>query len=108
MVLCNYSDRHSKAFNCICYNLLIAKLNAYDFVKKALKLIYDYVNGRSQKVKVSSSFSSDLDISHGVPQAGLFLTTNCVQYPHALPFLRNEMPYIWKNEGYRSTIVPFY
>ena len=62
----------SKAFDCICYNLLSAKLNAYDFVKKALKLIYDFVNGRSQKVKVGSSFNSDLDISHGVPQAGFF------------------------------------
>ena len=28
----------SKAFDCICYDLLIAKLSAYDFVKKTLKL----------------------------------------------------------------------
>ena len=58
----------SKAFDCICYDLLIAKLNAYGFDKKALKLIYDYLNGRSQKIKVVSSFSSELDISYGVPQ----------------------------------------
>ena len=31
----------SKAFDCICYDLLIAKLNAYGFHKKALRLIYD-------------------------------------------------------------------
>ena len=49
----------SKAFDCICYDLLIAKLNAYGFDKKALKLIYDYLNGRSQKIKVGSSFSSE-------------------------------------------------
>ena len=42
----------SKTFDCICYDLLIAKLNAYGFDKKALKLIYDYHNGSSQKVKV--------------------------------------------------------
>ena len=34
-------------------------------IKKALKLIYDYLNGRS------SSFSSELDISYGVPQGSI-------------------------------------
>ena len=67
----SYSDRPSKAFDCICYDLLIACLNAYGFDKKALKLIYDYLNGKSQKVKVGSSFSSELDISHGVPQGSI-------------------------------------
>ena len=62
----------SKAFDCVCYDLLIAKLNAYGFNKNALKLIYDFLNGRSQKIKVGSSFSSELDISYGVPQ-GSFL-----------------------------------
>ena len=51
--------------------MLIAKSNAYGFDKKALKLIYDYLNGRSQKIKVGSSFSSELDISYGVPQGSI-------------------------------------
>ena len=37
----------SEAFNCICYDLLIAKWNAYGSDKKALKHIYDYLNGSS-------------------------------------------------------------
>ena len=57
----------SMVFDCICYDLLIA----YGFDKKALKLIYDYLNGRSLKIKVSSSFSSELDISFGVPQGSI-------------------------------------
>ena len=61
----------SKGFDCIHYDLLIAKLSAYGFDKKAVKLIYGYLNGRSQKIKVVSSFSSELDISYGVPQGSI-------------------------------------
>ena len=32
----------SKAFDCICNDLLIAKLNAYIVDRNALKLVYDY------------------------------------------------------------------
>ena len=42
-----------------------------DLIKKPLKLIYDYLNGRYQKVKAGSSFSSELDISYGVPQGSI-------------------------------------
>ena len=61
----------SKAFDCICYGLLIAKINAHGFDKKALKLLYDYLNGRSQKIKEGSSFSSELDISYDVSQGSI-------------------------------------
>ena len=61
----------SKEFDCICYDLLIAKLNAYRFDKRALKRICDYLNGRSQKIKVVFSFSSELDISYGLPQGSI-------------------------------------
>ena len=37
----------SKAFDCICHDLPIVKLSAYRFDRKALKLIYDYLNDRS-------------------------------------------------------------
>ena len=62
-----------KAFDCICYDFpfLIAKSNVYGVDKKALKLIYDYFNGRSQKNKVGSSFRSELDISSVVPQGSI-------------------------------------
>ena len=39
----------SRAFDCICHNLLIAKLNAYGFDRNTLKLIYGYLSDRSQK-----------------------------------------------------------
>ena len=58
----------SKAFDCICYDLLIAKLKAYGLERNALKLVYDYLSNRSQKTKLGSSFSTYLDIVYGVPQ----------------------------------------
>ena len=38
-----------KACGCIYHDLLIAKLNAYEFDQNELKLIYDCLSGRSQK-----------------------------------------------------------
>ena len=60
--MCSYSDRLPKALDCIPYDLLIAKLNAYDFDQVASKLIHSYLCDRSQRVKVGSSFSKELDI----------------------------------------------
>ena len=61
----------SKAFDCICHYLLIAKLNAYGLDRNALKLVYDYLRNRSEKTKVGSSFSTYLDIVFGVPQGSI-------------------------------------
>ena len=61
----------SKAFDCNCHDLLIAKLNAYGFDRNALKHIYDYLSDRSQKTKVGSSFSVYLDIIYGLPQGSI-------------------------------------
>ena len=39
----------SKAFDCIPHDLIIAKLEAYDFQMDALKLIYDYLSKSKNK-----------------------------------------------------------
>ena len=61
----------SQAFDCICHDLLITKLNAYALQRNALKFVYDYLSNRSQKTKVGSSFSTYLDIVYGVPQGSI-------------------------------------
>ena len=45
----------SKALDCIEHELLIAKLSAYGFCKNALLMIYSYMTGRKQRVKVNGS-----------------------------------------------------
>ena len=61
----------SKAFDCLPHDLLIAKLNAYGFDKKALKLIHSYLSNRKQRVKVNDSYSSWREILYGVPQGSI-------------------------------------
>ena len=61
----------SKAFDCICNDLLIAKLNAYGLSLPALKLITDYLQIRKQKTKIGSIYSDWEDIISGVPQGSV-------------------------------------
>ena len=61
----------SKAFDSISHDLLLAKLNAYGFSKDSLRLINDYLTGRSQRTKIGNSFSSWRDILYGVPQGSI-------------------------------------
>ena len=42
----------SKAFDCLHHELLIAKLNAYDFSLPALRLINDYLSKRRQRTTI--------------------------------------------------------
>ena len=61
----------SKAFDCISHDLLNAKLHAYGFDKPSLKLIHSYLNGRKQKVKINSNFSTWREIISGVPRGSV-------------------------------------
>ena len=61
----------SKAFDYIPHDLIIAKLEAYGFHIDALKLIYDHLSNRKQKVKVNDAYSSSKDIFYGVPQGSI-------------------------------------
>ena len=61
----------SKAFDCIPHELLIAKIHAYGFDKRSLKLIYSYLKGRLQRVKINETYSSWKEILYGVPQGSV-------------------------------------
>ena len=61
----------TKAFDCISHDILIAKLNAYEFSKIALNLIHDYLNGRNQRTKINESYSTWGELIFGVPQGSV-------------------------------------
>ena len=48
----------SKAFNCVCHDLLVAKLHAYGLSLPALKMILDYLLNQKQRAKIRPSYST--------------------------------------------------
>ena len=61
----------SKVFDCICHDLLVAKLNAYGLSLPALKAIQDYLQNRKQRTKIGRSYSSWEDITSGITQSSI-------------------------------------
>ena len=61
----------SKAFDCLYYELLIAKLNAYGFSLPGLRLINDYLSNRRQRSRIGNSFSDWFEVILGVPQESI-------------------------------------
>ena len=61
----------SKTFDCMTHDFLIVKLHALNFGMNALNLIFDYLTGRKRRVKITSSFSSYLDIFQCVQQGSI-------------------------------------
>ena len=61
----------SKAFDCLQYDLLLAKLNAYGFDYKSPKLISSFPTNREYRTKINSSFSEWKHVLIGVPQGSV-------------------------------------
>ena len=50
------------------HDIIIAKLNAYEFDMKTLNFIYDYLRNCKQRTKIDNADSSWQNILYGVPQ----------------------------------------
>ena len=61
----------SKAFDCLNYELLISKLDAYGFDLNSKKLIYNYLTERMHRVKINNQYSSWKELLLGVPQGSI-------------------------------------
>ena len=62
----------SKAFDCLHYKLLIAKLHAYGVDKNSCQIILNYFTNRKQRVKLGDIKSDWEPIFKGAPQGSLF------------------------------------
>ena len=59
------------AFDCLPHQLFVAKLKAYGVCGKSYALIWSYLSGRKQRVRVGSSNSEWLLLKKGVPQGSV-------------------------------------
>ena len=62
----------SKAFDCLPYDLIIAKLNnASRFSFSTTRLVQSYLSNRKQRTKINNAYSSWEEILLGVPQGSI-------------------------------------
>ena len=60
-----------KAFYCLPYDLIIAKLHAYGLDHDSLRLVRSYLSNRHQRTKLDSVFSSWMQTIIEVPQGSI-------------------------------------
>jgi hypothetical protein len=61
----------TKAFNCVSHNILLKKLECYNFHKNSVNLITSYLLNRCQYVSVNNQISNKQTIKHGIPQGSI-------------------------------------
>ena len=66
----------SKAFDCLLYDLPIAKVHAFGFDLKSLRVIHAYINDRIQITKVGSFYSETYQITYGLILGPLLFNVN--------------------------------
>ena len=59
----------SKAYDCLCYDLLISKLEAYGLDNRSLNLLLDYLGNK--KTKVGSAYYKWSKLRRGIPQGSI-------------------------------------
>lgn len=62
---------YSKAFDTVSHKLLIAILKFFGLAEGALRLLTNFLSGRSQQVSIGCNISESLSVSSGVPQGSI-------------------------------------
>ena len=65
----------SKAFDTIKHDLLLEKLHAYGFSKKALKLVHNHFRNRWNRTKINTDFSTWQELLEGVTQGSVLASS---------------------------------
>ena len=61
----------TKAFDCVCHDRLLLKLNSLGFSPTSVNLLRSYLVNRKQYVTYNDTISEQLGIVHGVPQGSV-------------------------------------
>lgn len=83
----------SKAFDCVPHDLLIKKLQKYNFHPKSLNLIRTYLENRTQYVITNGGTSSSRTIKAGVPQGSILGPLLFIIYINDLPMAEHLAMY---------------
>ena len=65
----------SKAFDSLCYDILLSKLNYYGLQRNALQLLKSFISGRCQYVQLGDIKSSTHAVVCGIPQGSVLQDT---------------------------------
>ena len=75
----------SKAFDSINHAILLRKLRCVGASDKTVKWFQSYLSGRTQRVRIGSSVSKALPITHGIPQGAILSPLLFSLYTNDLP-----------------------
>ena len=85
-----------KAYDCLPYDLIIAKFETYGFDNIGLKLFHSYFSNRKQRVKIRSAISEWIVILTGIPQGsilGPLMFHNFIKKTHIFNFADDNSLY---------------
>ena len=101
----------SKAFDSICHRTLLTKLKGLGASNEASKWFESYLTNQMQSTRLGTSRSSELTVTHGVPQGSILGPLMFSLYMNDLPSVvkfSSVESYVDDTKVYLSCSLAFY